>query len=232
MFAVSRTDQFAAPIGGAHAMPEDVRCAEHEARDFENRSLKSGEALFKAGETRERLYQVVRGALCHYMHWDDGRHEIIEFAFPGDIIGFGHLEKHVSTAQAMVDTLVREVSEEELDHAADIDGPLAARISAAADREFDVLRERTVGANQRRSQADKAAALLITLSHINSSEGRDPTLIGDELTSGAIAEQLDTTIDGLVKALRDLEKRGVVRATEGGLRITDLDGLEAIARAA
>ena len=230
MFAVSRTDQIATPLGSVHAVASEKPYAEPAQAELENRRLKSGEALFRAGETRGRLYQVVRGALCHYMHWDNGRHEIIEFAFPGDIIGFGHLEKNVSTAQAMVETEVREVSDYELEQALDVDASLAARVSAAADREFDVLRERTVG--PRRDQSDRAASLLVTLSHLNSAEGRDPMLIGDELTSGVVAEQLDTTIDGLVKALRDLERRGVVRATEGGLRITDLEGLEAIAHAA
>ena len=231
MFAVSRTDLLASPPGTATAVPEDVHCAEPKAREFENHSVPRGETLFRAGETRTHVYQVVRGALCHYMHWDDGRHEIIEFAFPGDIIGFGHLEKYVSTAQAMVDTDLREVSEHELEQACDVDAALAARVSAATDREFDVLRERTIGARTR-SQSDKTASLLVALSHINSVEGRDPTLIGDELTSGTVADQLDTTIDGLVRALRDLEQRGLVRATDEGLRITDLDGLEAVVRAA
>lgn len=229
MFAVSRTDP-AETHDRAHALSEGGHF-ETDVDTGGNLLLKSGEVLFREGETRTKRYQVVRGALCHYMHWDDGHHEIIEFAFPGDIIGFGHLEKHVSTARAMIETLVREVSEYELEQAADMDGSLAARIAAATDREFDVLRERTLGRRER-TQSDRAASLLVTLSHINSMEGRDPTLIGDELTSGAVAEQLDTTIDALVAALRDLEVRGVVRATEEGLRITDLDGLEAIARAA
>lgn len=231
MFAVSYADQVASPFARAHRLPKDDRRAKQDARNCEKRQLKSGEALFREGEARTRLYRVVRGALCHYMHWDDGRHEIIEFAFPGDIIGFGHLEKYVSTAQAMIETLVREVSEDELEEAVEHDSGLAARVSASADREFDVLRERTIG-QRARNQPDRAASLLVTLSHMNSAEGRDPMLIGDELTSGAVAEQLDTTIDGLVGALRELEKRGVVCATADGLRITDLNGLEAIARAA
>ncbi len=47
------------------------------------RTLAGGEVLFQAGDTRARLYRVERGALCHYRRWDDGRCEIIEYAFPG-----------------------------------------------------------------------------------------------------------------------------------------------------
>ena len=64
----------------------------------------TGTILFKLGDQR-RLYRVERGAVCHYIRWTNGRHDVIEFAFPGDIIGLGHLSTHVSTAHAMVETV-------------------------------------------------------------------------------------------------------------------------------
>lgn len=46
--------------------------------------LAAGDVLFQVGDTHARLYRVERGAVCHYISSDDGRHEIIEFAFPAD----------------------------------------------------------------------------------------------------------------------------------------------------
>jgi hypothetical protein len=63
-------------------------------------------------------------------------------------------------------------------------------------------------------------------------EGRDPTLVTDEITSGEVAEHLDLTMDTLVAALRELERRGmVVAAGNGRLQICDLPALEKLTAA-
>src|SRR5688572_9378522 len=104
--------------------------------DVVQKSVKTGEILFQANDARA-LYRVERGAICHYVLWADGRHEVVEFAFPGDIVGLGHLAHHVSTAQAMVDTVVSLVTEEQFDEALEEDDRLSFRLAAAVEREFD-----------------------------------------------------------------------------------------------
>ena len=195
------------------------------------RTLARGEILFQEGDTRGQVYLVERGALCHYVRFEDGRREIIEFAFPGDLIGFGHLEAHVSTAQAMVETSVSLVSAEAFEEALAGDGPLAARASAAADRDFDFLRARAIRSGHGKP-VERVASFLAALSQLSAHEGRDPTLVTDDIPSGVVAGHLDMTIDGLVRALRELEQRGVLRSTGAGLRITDLPALEKLASAA
>jgi CRP/FNR family transcriptional regulator len=195
------------------------------------RRLSGGEILFQAGDARARLYRVERGALCHYRRWDDGRCEIIEFAFPGDIIGFGHLDAYISTAQAMVETLVSTLAPEKFEQAVRRDDHLAARLSAAADREFDYLRDCAVAAGKGKP-VERLASFLAAMSHMSVDEGRDPMLVCDDLSSGLVAEHLDMTIDILVGALRELEQRGIVRNTDKGLRIFDMSALEQLARVA
>ncbi len=195
------------------------------------RTLSGGEVLFQAGDTRARLYRVERGALCHYRRWDDGRSEIIEFAFPGDIIGFGHLDAHISTAQAMVDTVVSTVSAHEFERVLACDDHLAGRMSAASDREFDYLRERAV-ASGKGKPVERLASFLAALSHVSEDEGRDSMVVSDDLSSGLVAQHLDMTIDVLVSSLRELEQRGVVRNSDKGLRISDVSALEHLARVA
>jgi CRP/FNR family transcriptional regulator len=195
------------------------------------RSLARSEILFQTGDKRGKLYRVESGALCHYLRWEDGRREIVEFAFPGDIVGFGHLRSYVSTAQAMVETTVSLVSEKEFDALLDSDGQLAARFAAAGDREFDYLREVTVKADQGKP-IERVASFLSALSHMSEVEGRDPTLVAGEITSGEVAEHLDLTMDMLVAALRELERRGMVTASVNGrLQIRDLPALEKLAAA-
>jgi len=195
------------------------------------RRLARGEALFSCGEQRTQLYRVERGALCHYVRWDDGRREIIEFAFPGDIIGFGHLGEHISTAQAVAKTIVSPVSEESFERLLETDAQLAARYAVAADREFDYLRTRAIAAGQGQP-AKRVASYLAALARISANEGRTSEVITDAYASGAVADQLDISIDALAEALRDLEQRGIVAPDHEGLRIADLDALEQFADAA
>ena len=190
------------------------------------RTLAGSEILFQTGDQRGKLYRVDSGALCHYLRWEDGRREIVEFAFPGDIVGFGHLPSHVSTAQAMVETTVSLVSQDEFDDLLETDGQLAARFAAAGDREFEYVREVTVKSGPVKP-VERVASFLSALSHMSEVEGRDPSLVADELTSGDVAEHLDMTLEGLVAALRELERRGMVAtAGDGHLRIADRPALE------
>jgi len=196
-----------------------------------SRTLARSEILFQTGERRGKLYRVESGALCHYLRWEDGRREIVEFAFPGDIVGFGHLPQHVSTAQAMVETTVSQVAKAEFDRLLETDGQLAARFAAAGDREFEYLREVTVKSGSVKP-VERVASFLTALSHMSEVEGRDPTLVAEEISSGDVAEHLDMTLDGLVAALRELERRGMVAtAGNGRLRIADRPALEKLAAA-
>ena len=157
---------------------------------------------------------------------------MIEFAFPGDIIGFGHLDVHTSTAQAVAKTIVSPVSEQEFEQLVETDGQLAARFSAAADREFDYLRVRAMASAGKQRAAQRVASFLAALSRMEAAEGRDPSVITDELSSGAVADHLNMSVDALAGVLRELEAQGVVTPVRDGLRIADLEALERFADAA
>jgi CRP/FNR family transcriptional regulator, anaerobic regulatory protein len=195
------------------------------------RRLARGETLFHTGDDRDRLYRVERGALCHYVRWDDGHHEVIEFAFPGDIIGFGHLAVHTSTAQAVAKTIVSPISEAEFERLLETDGQLAARFAAAGDREFDFMRVRSIESG-RGNPTKRVAAFLAALARLNADEGRNPGVITEEFSSGAVAGHLNMTIGDLAQVLRQLESDGLVASDANGLRISDIDALEQYADAA
>lgn len=193
------------------------------------RCLAPGEILFQTGDPRGPLYRVESGTLCHYTRRQSGHHEIIEFVFPGAILGFGHVAMHVSTAKAMLDTEVSIVPPHEFECALRTDGQLAARVAAAADREFDYLRRRAMEA--RADPTQRLASFLLAVSRMSAREGRDATLIPDENPSRAVAERLDMSLDGLASALRQLETWGLVASSPAGLRIEDIAALERLADA-
>jgi CRP/FNR family transcriptional regulator len=193
-------------------------------------NVDTGEFLFHPGDTRA-LYRIESGAICHYMLWADGRHDVIEFAFPGDIVGIGYLHHHVSTAQAMVDTVVSLVSEEEFETILESDDRLSFRQASASEREFEYLREKTLSDGPKPAAA-RVANFLIALSSMNGPEGREEALIADDITAGFVADKLDMSIDKLGAALLSLKKHGAVKETADGLRIVDMPMLQRLADAA
>ena len=194
-----------------------------------SRGLDTGAFLFQSGDTRATIYRVEQGAFCHYMNWDDGRHDVIEFAFPGDIIGFGHLDAHISSAQAMVPSKISVVSVRDFEAALDNDAQLTARLTAAADREFDVLRQRSIRLRQG-DMEHRIAAFLLALSAASAAEGRDPLVISDSLTCGAAASLLNVDLEGLASALSGLEEKGLIGRDGKDLRLIDVAGLERLTR--
>lgn len=190
-------------------------------------SLALGERLFQAGD-RRRAYRVEQGAICHYVLWADGSHDVIEFAFAGDFLGLGALSGHVSTAQAMVDSVVSFVDEDELGQLIAADDFLALKVASASDIEFDYVRDHALAARTVNPER-KVAQYLCALLAISASEGNANPVITDEVTSGFVAGQLGMNLDDLAEALVRLKSEGLIAAAPEGLRVLDAVALERLA---
>lgn len=193
--------------------------------------LKAGDVLFHAGDSRDGLFRVEKGALCHTMSWPDGRYDVIEFAFPGDIVGIGHLERHVSSAHAMVDTKVSPLSREAFEFQLLSDSRLAARVTAAADREFDFARlQAEADLDARETAVSRLAGLLSALAHVAQRESAGSVrLSGDDIAVAGVTARLGLDDGAIRVALADLKSRGLVSAAGRDLLIKDLARLEAAA---
>jgi CRP/FNR family transcriptional regulator len=169
-------------------------------------------------------YRIESGAICHSITWPDGSHEVIEFVFPGDIVGLGALSEHVSTAHALVDTVVAEVSPEELERAVRANDALAARLSSAMDREFEYLRARALQPG-RRPVTNRVAAYLVAVARSACRTGETPVAAGAEGVT-AISAMLDVDAGEIRHALQELAAKSLIAERDGALVILDRDGLE------
>jgi CRP/FNR family transcriptional regulator, anaerobic regulatory protein len=191
------------------------------------RTLAAGETLFREGDTRSYVYRVERGALCLFKSRADGTQDIFEFAFPGDLVGLGYLDSHVSGAQAAMETSLICLSRTALDPSAERNARSRARLTAAIEREVMFLKESLLRGGHP-SPLERVAALFVTLSHYNAYEGREPTLITDSLKCGVVAGYLNMSVNQLAAQLAEMEARGLIELCEKGLRLKDLDALEKI----
>lgn len=190
-------------------------------------NLQSGDVLFHDGDPRTVAFRVVSGGLCHHMSWPDGHHDVIEFAFPGDIIGFGHLPRRVSTAQALAETVVAELNAGELERAIASDAQLAARVYDFADREFEIARKRA--AHQPASPLSRIAAFVRALQAEAEREGRHTFTLDSRALTADIAVLMQIPEETAESAVSELMQRGALTAHEAGLTVADQRTLEELA---
>jgi len=76
----------------------------------------------------------------------------------------------------------------------------------------------------------RVAALLLSISQNNSYEGRNPTVMPEQLSSGFVADLLSVDIGTLAALLVDLRRRGLVESgSHSTLLLKDINGLQQLA---
>ncbi len=184
------------------------------------------ERLFGLGDPKTELYLVESGAVAVYEPRLEGYQAIIEFAFPGDIIGLGFLQTHTCTARASVETIAHCVPFSAQDRLIADDPRAQARLADAIEREFEFLRRSSIKFS-RENPLGRVAAFLLALSRENEQEGRDPSILVQPLHCGVVADFLALSIDRLGSLLVQLEQRGIVAPhPPHGLRLMDVDELK------
>jgi CRP/FNR family transcriptional regulator, anaerobic regulatory protein len=182
------------------------------------------EKLFGLGEPRACLYYIEKGVVAICRRASGRQDDIVEFAFAGDVLGYGLFDHHTSWAQAIGEVHIRSVPMAALDRMVRNDQRAFDRYAATLERDFQDRRNELIRAERR--LVHRLAALLLALSRQNTLEGRDPHLVTDELECGAAATWLRTDVGELMDALRELEQsRLIERCPPNGLRLSDVAGL-------
>ena len=194
--------------------------------------LADGEALFVEGDRRRGAFRIRSGAVCHFMVWPDGHHDVLEFAFPGDIVGLGASPHYISSARALEETEVELISDAELDQALASDAQLANRLAAALDREFEYLKARALGVGAR-TPAQRLAAYIVAVAGMGCRTG-EPVFTGIVGKGGddqevALANLLHLSPEELRSAVETITAHDLIEQTGSGLIVRDLDALRRLA---
>jgi CRP/FNR family transcriptional regulator len=141
----------------------------------------------------------------------------------------GFLERHATSARAVIDTKVSCLGLDEIDRLTAEDARAKARFDDAVEREFAFRRNYVADVGASRPLA-RLAAFLIAVSHQNENEGRDPTVIDDTLECAVVAGYLGISVGRLAEMLVELEDLGLIQAApRHGMRIMNMERLEALA---
>jgi CRP/FNR family transcriptional regulator len=177
------------------------------------RTVEGREHIFREGDPASNVYMVEVGHVCIYKLLPDGRRQVIDFAFPGDLIGLGDAAEHASNAQATTRTRIRCIPVLALHRLARDDARLGLKLYEAVSRELRASREMLFTVSQR-TAAERVAAFLLALSRRNERKGEDPLELVLPMTRADIADFLGLTIETVSRTFTRLRVEGVIDLTQ------------------
>jgi CRP/FNR family transcriptional regulator len=192
------------------------------------RRIAAKEHVFCEGDARDQVFRVEDGVIAIYKTLPDGRRQIIDFAYPGDLIGLGVLDEHMLSAQATSAAKVRCLSAAALERMAEVDAGLALKLYRSVCHELAATRSLLVTVGQR-SAIERMAAFLVTL-HRRTASTNNPT-VHLAMRRSDIADLLGLTIETVSRTLTKLRTMGLVDLEHGGSRVhlRDLERLSELA---
>jgi CRP/FNR family transcriptional regulator len=193
------------------------------------RILSIGAILFREGDPKGHLHQITKGVVCVYQPRMGRTDEVIEFVFPGDVLGLGYLEHQIYWARALVKSQIKCLPLGSLNDIVKYDQRAKQRHAQALHTEFAYRRDLLTASN-RQKPIGRVAAFLLAVSRFNKDEGRDPNIVTDSLKCGVVAEWLELDLDNLRLTLVELQKKRLIEPCDPiGLRLIDRMGLKALA---
>jgi CRP-like cAMP-binding protein len=166
-----------------------------------------GQQVFIHGDVAERYYEVVDGAVSAYVQLLDGRRQIIDFFFPGDIFGFSPSGRYFYTAEAITQLAVRSHPVALKASLADTDGAEMRALFASTVDSLHGAHSRMLMLGRMRADERVASFLLLMADRIGS--GVDGA-IELPMTRLDIADYLGLTIETVSRTFSELKRDGLI----------------------
>jgi CRP-like cAMP-binding protein len=198
-------------------------------RSASARVLHGREHVFFEGDAKDHIYQVEKGTVCLYKTLPDGRRQIVDFAYPGDLIGLGAPGEHVFSAQAITLTRLRCMPANMLHELAQHDPKVGMQLYRALSEQLLAARDLLLTVGQRNA-TERLAALLVALSRRNERGDGDAGRITLPMTRADIADFLSLTIETVSRTFTKLRQSGIIELVQSQLVVIhDRDALERLA---
>ena len=193
------------------------------------RTFESKEHIFREGDPVSHVYQVEAGHVCIYKMLSDGRRQVIDFAYPGDMIGLGAMNEHCNNAQATSRARIHLLPIASLRQVMRDDAGLGMKLYEAMSRELSAARELLITVSQR-TAVERVASFLVALSRRNARNAEDPLEFVLPMTRNDIADFLGLTIETVSRMFSRFRLAGLIDIEQIVLiRIRDREALEALA---
>jgi CRP-like cAMP-binding protein len=193
------------------------------------RTYNAREHIFREADQASHVYKIEAGHVCIYRMVADGRRQVMDFAYPGDIIGLGAFGVHAANAQATTKTRLRCIPVSTLHDLVRNDQHIGLKLYEAMSQELLATRELLFTVSQR-TAAERVAAFLVALSRRNERRGEDTNEIVLPMTRADIADYLGLTIETVSRTFTRFRVDGLIEIEQCILvTLQDLPALVALA---
>lgn len=191
--------------------------------------LEGREHLFCEGDPASHIYRVESGYVCIYKMMPDGRRQVVDFGYPGDLVGLGAGAEHPTGAHAMGSCRVRAIPAATLHHMARQDAALALALYDALANELEAARGLLLSCCQQ-SAIERLASFLLMLSRRNARKGLDADELLLPMTRSDIGDYLGLTIETVSRTFTKLRAMGLIELAQcTTVRLVDLPAIERLA---
>ncbi len=174
-----------------------------------SRTIAAKDHVFCEGDPATHVYRVEFGHVCIYRMLADGRRQVIDFAYPGDLIGLGDLGEHAASAQATEHTRLSCYTLASVWEYARHDISLGLKLYRAMADELTAARDLLLTVSQR-SACERVAGFLLALSRRNQRLGQDANEIVLPMTRTDIADFLGLTIETVSRTFTKFRVEGLI----------------------
>lgn len=191
-----------------------------------------GEAVIEQDVTRGGLYTLLDGVMMRFRSLEDGRRQIVNFMFPGDLIGlqgaFGEPASH--SVEALLASRLCVFADRSFFDLVVAQPSLGYDITWLAAKEETALEEHLVALG-RRSARERVAYLAVWL--LQRARGTcvadDHNRLNVTITQTQIADMLGLSLVHTNRTIKALERSGVVIWRSGSITVPDLAGAAELA---
>jgi CRP-like cAMP-binding protein len=181
--------------------------------------------LFCEGDPASEFFRIEAGHVCIYSVLPDGRRQVVDFAYPGDIIGLGSSDEHALNAEAISPTRVRCLPTASIEDAVRRDPQLGLKLYEAVSRQLGDAQHRLMSMG-RCDAAERLAGFLLALLR----RTKDACELVLPMTRADIGDYLGLTTETVSRTFTRFRELGLITIEQGILiAIRDLPGLQRMA---
>ena len=184
-----------------------------------------GQEIHGQGEWADQIYEVVRGAVRSYKVLSDGRRQICAFHLPNDIFGWENGPTYRFTAEAIVNTTVRVVRRQILEHVATTDVLVIQSLMSMATRNLEHAESQLMLLG-RKNSLEKVSAFLLEMDRRLSATG----VVALPMSRRDIADYLGLALETVSRELSQLRALGILRFADAGQRQIVLENRQELQR--
>lgn len=187
------------------------------------------EHLFLDGDQQSHVYLLEAGTILLYKILADGKRQVLDIAFAGDVVGLGLSGVHSFNAQATEPTRVKCLPISALHQMAQRNPLLSLKLYEALAQELSAARQHLLTISTRDAGA-RVASFLFALVQRNEQRGQSALELVLPMRRADIGDFLGLTIETVSRTFSRLKADGVIDVDHGGyVEILDTAALGAIA---